>query len=600
MTAEAFAADTTPQSEAITILGLSAEHESRHGRAQSIDSTRLTKVWGGDTPVEGAAAVLLLSAVACALAALILLPKWTADDAYIVFRYSENLANHGELNWNVGEDPVEGYTGVALPVILAAVSRLGLSPVLGSKIIGVLSFAFGGVALYLVFCRLAVGGVVRSSCLFLYATAPLLFTHAFSGLETLLFTSMVITSFLALLRCTGSSTHDGLRDTVLLACLLLTSLVRPEGVVLAIASVAALWIARLRDGNVRPWAFLLRTVLVYLAPYVIYFCWRWQYYGQLLPNTFYAKSYPGVFNLGTARSLFDFFRRYVLVPLLAGLVLNLAAPRLAWKRIREGLTPRTESWPLIACLAIIAFALIVLLQYHRSTLEMNYSHRFFVPFFPLALVGIGLLGESGTHVLAECRDQKPMRYRGLVALAMALAVMQVAIYAKELSAELALTTDYKQLLEDEHIPAAQFLRQTVPSSEWLIVHIDAGAIPYFSGLKTVDFGRLNDEVLSRGSLAESEEADYFYSFSAGAVVFTSYDWDALRRPQAAHIYNDPRFERYVLARKYRTREGGLYEYYYEFVFLRKDLVGMSSSQARYSCGGHCKPDPWIARVGARK
>ena len=46
-----------------------------------------------------------------AVLAILAFPPSAADDAYITFRYARNLAEHGELNWNVGEDPVEGYTG---------------------------------------------------------------------------------------------------------------------------------------------------------------------------------------------------------------------------------------------------------------------------------------------------------------------------------------------------------------------------------------------------------------------------------------------------------------------------------------------------------
>ena len=76
---------------------------------------------------------LALTISAVALAAL---PKWTIDDAFISYRYAQNLAEHGELTWNPGEDPVEGYTGVALPVILAAGMKVGIEPTTSSKALG--------------------------------------------------------------------------------------------------------------------------------------------------------------------------------------------------------------------------------------------------------------------------------------------------------------------------------------------------------------------------------------------------------------------------------------------------------------------------------
>ncbi|HLZ09167.1 MAG TPA: hypothetical protein VKT80_11300, partial [Chloroflexota bacterium] len=46
-------------------------------------------------------------------------PRWTVDDAYIVFRYAKHLVEHGQLTWTVGADPVEGYTGIVLPLLVA-------------------------------------------------------------------------------------------------------------------------------------------------------------------------------------------------------------------------------------------------------------------------------------------------------------------------------------------------------------------------------------------------------------------------------------------------------------------------------------------------
>src|SRR5690606_31171519 len=51
---------------------------------------------------------------------------FVCDDAFISFRYAKNLAEHGELVFNVGMDPperVEGYTNFAWVVVLAGFAR---------------------------------------------------------------------------------------------------------------------------------------------------------------------------------------------------------------------------------------------------------------------------------------------------------------------------------------------------------------------------------------------------------------------------------------------------------------------------------------------
>jgi hypothetical protein len=53
---------------------------------------------------------IVLSAIllAYSIKTVVKFPKWVVDDAFIIFRYAENLAETGQLTWNPGENPVEG------------------------------------------------------------------------------------------------------------------------------------------------------------------------------------------------------------------------------------------------------------------------------------------------------------------------------------------------------------------------------------------------------------------------------------------------------------------------------------------------------------
>ena len=61
------------------------------------------------------------------------------DDAFISFRYAQNLAEHGELTYNLGER-VEGYTNFLWTVLMAGVIYLGGDVMIWSK---ALSIGFG-------------------------------------------------------------------------------------------------------------------------------------------------------------------------------------------------------------------------------------------------------------------------------------------------------------------------------------------------------------------------------------------------------------------------------------------------------------------------
>ncbi len=515
---------------------------------------------------------LLLVAILVAVGVLAVFPKWTVDDAYISFRYAANLAEHGALTWNVGEDPVEGYTGVALPVVMAAFIAVGLPPIVASQLLGVVSFAATAVMLFLILGRLRVAPFVRSCCVILFVTAPCVFTHALSGLETMLFTALVTTSVFLLFSVADANGNPVSRECALLLTVLAACLVRPEGMVLAGISIGSLWFLGLRDPRRRFLPTAARILALFVLPFVIYFVWRWNYYGQMLPNTFYAKTYDGWLNFGTTRQLAKFALFYLTAPALGVAALHLAWPRPALDRVRAVMWRQQLSDRAVALCAVGLFVAVVLAQYHRSLLVMNYAHRFFVPMLPVALIAIGLAASAGIQSLAAARKGARRRFRLAVASVAILAAAQATVYGWQLRDQVHYTSDYKRSLEDQHLQAGHFLKETIPSYEWLIVHMDAGAIPYTSRLKTADFGALNDEVLSRGLLTQRQITDYFYSFDAAAVVMTSFAWDRLHDPRAAALYQDPRFRQYVLVKKYRTAADSRFRDYHEFVYVRRDLA----------------------------
>ena len=70
--------------------------------------------------------------------------RFVQDDAFISFRYAENMAAGHGLVWNAGEDPVEGYTNFSWTVLIAGAIALGFDPVGASYVLGLLAFAGQG------------------------------------------------------------------------------------------------------------------------------------------------------------------------------------------------------------------------------------------------------------------------------------------------------------------------------------------------------------------------------------------------------------------------------------------------------------------------
>ena len=235
--------------------------------------------------------------------------RFLLDDAFISFRYARNLLEGNGLVWNPGER-VEGYSNFLWVLELAAIwAATGVPP---EDFVWWLSATFTVATLAaMAWWAWKLPGV-RSRALvwwmtlgFLCASATFAKWTSGGGLETRQFTFFVVLAVVAL------TAHRGSRRGLLVASfsLALASLTRPEGPLIA-ACCFAWWAAQgladgergdggERSGGIREWAFeLLRRIdwrgaLALALPFLLivgaHFLWRYSYYDEWLPNTYFAK-----------------------------------------------------------------------------------------------------------------------------------------------------------------------------------------------------------------------------------------------------------------------------------------------------------------------
>lgn len=210
-----------------------------------------------------------------------------AEDAYISFRYSLNLAEGYGPVFNPGEH-VEGYSNFLWTVLVAIPHALfGRGIVLGAAVLGVLC-TLGCVLL----AYLLVNRMVRASDpagpgrpalgvlgALLTAGASGLAAYGPSGLETPLFLLLVL--------ATGYAVVAG-RMVIAGVLVALATMTRPDGAVVAVivGGYLVLSVVRKRCDWWSPVGYLLGG-LVLAVPWTV---WRLLYYGHLLPNAVAAKS----------------------------------------------------------------------------------------------------------------------------------------------------------------------------------------------------------------------------------------------------------------------------------------------------------------------
>ncbi|HEV8377094.1 MAG TPA: tetratricopeptide repeat protein [Candidatus Polarisedimenticolia bacterium] len=207
------------------------------------------------------------------------------DDAYISYRYAENLAAGRGLVFNPGEK-VEGYSNFLWVISLALCKVLGASVPVASQWLGlVLTLGTILVAADLG-RRLTPGfpwGGVPSAVLL--ASYPPLAAWAGGGMEVPLF------SFLSLLTASlfAAERPSGRRPWRWPLACCLAAMARPEGVLLFLIALGV-WIAFPGPRRLPILRRAAEPLLPFLAAGVPYFIGRWIYYGSVLPNTFAAKS----------------------------------------------------------------------------------------------------------------------------------------------------------------------------------------------------------------------------------------------------------------------------------------------------------------------
>jgi arabinofuranosyltransferase len=409
----------------------------------------------------------------------VLVFDFVSDDAYISFRYAQNLAHHGQLVFNLGER-VEGFTNFLWTVILAGGIRLGFSPVVASRFLGVVF----GVATLAAVVRLALRlDGERPSRFHLIAPLGLAAAGTFAcwcsgGLETQLFAFLVTLGFERLLAEIDS--RDGLTSALWFA---LAALTRPEGALLfGLAGLFRLITNLTEEGRLRPSRQEMVWVAAFLAIFVPYFAWRWRYFGWPFPNTFYVKSSS---NAGAPLRGLYYLRRFA--EDYAAFFLG-AVSLLGWPASSD--RPRRRLYVLTA-LVWGGFALYVV----RVGGDFMGLYRFVLPVLPL---GALVLQESLRTIEERLR---PLTGRPALALAGALlgagflaGTAKVSRFASTVAdADNGIDTPaYLKSYALERIPVGIWLGRFAQPDDLATVG-GAGVIPYYSGIRSYDVYGLVDE-----------------------------------------------------------------------------------------------------------
>ncbi|MFZ1322524.1 MAG: hypothetical protein WAT71_13290 [Ignavibacteria bacterium] len=203
--------------------------------------------------------------------------EWVIDDLYIYFRYVNNFTNGEGIVFNK-DVPVEGFSSFSWFMILSFFNVIGLPLEMSAKISGLI-FVFVSLI-----CLFRICNETGLSDLFLPAVCLMLFNLPFilwavSGFELMMFIFILLLCFLMVIRLNSDSRYNFL----LTFLIFLLSVSRPEGVIFSVAFIIYIYIF---SGSK---ALSIKHTAGYMILFSSFLVFRIIYFGEFLPNTYFAK-----------------------------------------------------------------------------------------------------------------------------------------------------------------------------------------------------------------------------------------------------------------------------------------------------------------------
>ena len=414
--------------------------------------------------------IKLAFVIVCALFIVHALHYWLLiDDAFISFRYARNLVDGAGLVFNPGEK-IEGYSNLLWTLFMAGGMTIGVTPETLSRLIALVS-SIAVLWLSWRVSRRLLPDEPLSQWVSLLPALLLACNRSFAawsggGLETRFFTMLIMLGLYVGLEAPDRRVSVWLAPV--LASLVLT---RVDGVMYAGILALGAWFSAASTPFLRK-ATPMIAVIATLAAQTIF---RILYYGDALPNTFYAKVGAVPLQMGL-----DYLWSAILGQ---GLGLMLA---LGFFVVLPGAARSPTAG---VCWGLICAHLTYILKIGGD----HFEFRFLDVIWPLA----AMLAVAGWRSLVAVAPALLRPAATIVPLLALLIWNSFAVWTGyPLPDRTVVSFHYEAGLCRDWQKIGRWFAQNAAPAEVIAVR-PAGAIPYLSGLRTLDMHGLNDRIIAK-------------------------------------------------------------------------------------------------------
>lgn len=370
---------------------------------------------------------------------------------------------------------MEGYSNFLWVILIASGIKLGIQPEIFSHIISLGSFALCLCAIYILSQKLLKNTFASLLCVVAIGLNYSFNSYATTGLETMPVTAL----FLCILTFTITQDYKPVRLVFLSSSSGLILLLRLDAILLIAPWILFILVQMIRSSHNR-YKSLMFFILPALLILIPWFIWKYDFYGAILPNTYYVKVASATSYARGAIFVGVFFFSYTFYPHV--LFLTTGTKRMLSDKI------------LRTFIISIALWLLYILIIGGDFMEF----RFFIPIIPLITILFFWL-------LSNLTKRKAI----LILCVLSFFITNLyhlylfPLYAKGLQIDSVGSYFQRPGMELWH-KIGKKLNVFFPQSDVSIAVAPAGAIPYYSKLRTLDLHGLNDVYIARNGLRISD------------------------------------------------------------------------------------------------